>query len=306
MSQGPSWPDTVQVLTERLSQDNLPHQVRSCRTLEDKVEKVLDNITASKKISGWLSACGETKYAKSGSMSDRIREQGNVKFGSGDNVAALKLYTESVICAPSGPGLGLALGNRSAALYHLGHHTAASQDILMALQHKFPRNLEYKLHLRHAHCSIRLGQYSDVLDHLEKCKAALDFAKLQENKKNAVIKDISALNNEVLQLQNKQKEDESGTDNKVKDEFVEHKEITGASSKLQLEFSNDKICGRYLTAGESVDEGEVLFQEKPYSCVLLPPFYSSHCHHCLAQIMAPVPCLVCTQPRYCRSEHYLQ
>ena len=35
-------------------------------------------------------------------MSDKVREQGNVKFRAGDNTAALKLYTESVICAPPG------------------------------------------------------------------------------------------------------------------------------------------------------------------------------------------------------------
>ena len=52
----PSWPDTVQMLTEKLSLDNLPHQVSSCRGMEEKVEKVLNNLTVHKKISGWLSA----------------------------------------------------------------------------------------------------------------------------------------------------------------------------------------------------------------------------------------------------------
>ena len=63
--------------------------------------------------------------------------QGNLKFAAGDNPGALKLYTESVICAPAGPALGLALGNRSAALYHLGRHEEASRDILVALENKF-------------------------------------------------------------------------------------------------------------------------------------------------------------------------
>ena len=48
----PSWPDTVQMLTEKLSLDNLPHQVSSCRGMEEKVEKVLNNLTEHKKISG--------------------------------------------------------------------------------------------------------------------------------------------------------------------------------------------------------------------------------------------------------------
>ena len=66
------------------------------------MEKVLDSLVVSKRISGWLSVIGERKYGKSGAVSDKLREQGNIKFGAGDNGAALKLYTESVICAPSG------------------------------------------------------------------------------------------------------------------------------------------------------------------------------------------------------------
>ena len=30
---------------------------------------------------------------------------------------------------------------RSAALFHLGHYSAASDDILLALNHKYPKNL---------------------------------------------------------------------------------------------------------------------------------------------------------------------
>ena len=65
----------VQRLTDKLSVENLPHQVRSCRGLEQKMEKVLSNISVCKKISGWLSLSGETKYGKSGTTADRIREQ---------------------------------------------------------------------------------------------------------------------------------------------------------------------------------------------------------------------------------------
>ena len=85
-----------------------------------------------------------------------LSSQGNEKFVAKDNVGALKLYTESVICAPEvGPELSLAFGNRfdtlvisvwwlfnisrSAALFHLGHYQAASDDIKLALEHKYPK-----------------------------------------------------------------------------------------------------------------------------------------------------------------------
>ena len=51
----PSWPDTVQYLTEKLSVENLPHQVKSLKSLE---EKVLMLCQAQLKIfcEGWESA----------------------------------------------------------------------------------------------------------------------------------------------------------------------------------------------------------------------------------------------------------
>ena len=107
------------------------------------------------------------------------------------------------------------------------------------------------------------------------------------------MKDVSALSNEVARLQTNHSEDTNNYHLELVDEFQVHKEVAGASYKLQLETSNDKVRGRYITAREAI-------QEAPFSCVLLPPFYSSHCHHCLAPLLAPVSCLVCTQPRYCR------
>ena len=211
--------------------------------------------------------------------------QGNIKFGAGDNRAALKLYTESVICAPVGPALGLALGNRSAALYHLGQYEEASRDIELALENKFPRNIEYKLHLRQAQCYIRLGQYHNVEAQLERSRTGLEHAKLPENRKLAVMKDISALSNEIIRL--KQSHTSPSSESVAEPRLAYSEEMAGASNKLKLQTSSDKTRGRFVTARENLEAGEVLFLEKPYSCVLLPPFYSSHCHHCLAPL-APV------------------
>jgi len=295
-----SWPAALQSLTEKLSADNLPHQVRSCRSLEQKIEKVLSQISVCKKISGWLSLCGETKYSKSATTADRVREQGNIKFSAGDNNGALKLYTESVICAPLGPALGLALGNRSAALYHLGQYEAASQDIELALENKFPRNIAYKLHLRQAQCNIRLGQYHKVERELERCRAGLEHCKLTDLRKLAVLKDITALSQEITRLQQTQTSPEVGEAEVSALTWSE--DIPGGSEKLKLETSGDKTRGRFVTASQDIEAGEILYRESPYSCVLLPPFYSSHCQHCLASLAAPLACRACTQTRYCGRE----
>ena len=226
--------------------------------------------------------------------------QGNIKFGAGDNTAALKLYTESVICAPVGPALGLALGNRSAALYHLGRHEEASRDIELALENKFPLNLEYKLHLRQAQCYIRLGQYHKVQAQLERSRARLEAAKLAENRKLSVMKDISALSNEITRLQ--QSHTSPSSEEAGEPSLACSEEMAGASKKLKMQKSTDKTRGRFVTASQSLQAGEVLFREEPYSWVLLPPFYSSHCHHCLASLTAPLSCSACTQTRYCGRE----
>ena len=60
--------EMVQVLIQRIIQDNLPDHVLSCRKREKEVEWILDNIISAEKISSCFSACGETKYAKSGPM----------------------------------------------------------------------------------------------------------------------------------------------------------------------------------------------------------------------------------------------
>jgi len=299
MSSPPSWSDAVETLTEKLMLENLPQQVKSAKSLEDKVGKVLDNLSVAKRISSWLSVCGETKYRKCGGTASKLRDQGNIKFGARDTVGALKLYTESVICAPElGPELGLAFGNRSAALFHLGNYNASCTDIQLALQHKFPKQSEYKLYLRMSQCFIRLAQYKHAMKALGDCKLAIDYSKLAEDKKSAVRRDISALEKEALKL-----ESESLVVSETSSilEF-ENRDFPGASDKLQLKYSNDKVRGRYVVAKDHIQTGEIIFSETPYSWVLLPSFYSTHCSQCLAQLVAPVPCRLCTQARYCSGE----
>ena len=61
-----------------------------------------------------------TKWEKSAKQASTLRLQGNTKYKQGNNVASLALYTESVTHAPKGSEeLSLALGNRSAVLYHM-------------------------------------------------------------------------------------------------------------------------------------------------------------------------------------------
>ncbi len=58
-------------------------------------------------------------------------------------------------------------------------------------------------------------------------------------------------------------------------------------------------CYFLINFFSDVKIGDVLFCETPYSSVLLPEHYASHCHHCYKVLLVAVPCLKCTQPRYC-------
>merc|ERR1719412_51768 len=64
----------------------------------------------------------------------------------------------------------------------------------------------------------------------------------------------------------------------------------------------NQIRGRHVVAKQHIAVGSVLFSELPYSSVLLPEHYSTHCHHCYTTLIAPIPCLRCTQSRNCSDQ----
>jgi len=300
------WPQVLKLLTEKVRKDNLPRQIAQEKSLEEKVGRVLDNAAVRNRLLNWISRCSEVRYNKSGGTAGKLRDQGNAKFAAHDNHGALKLYTESVICAPElGPELSLAFGNRSAALFHMGQYQEANSDIKLALKHKYPKNLEYKLHQRQAQCLIRIGLYTEALKSLEKCESALSFGlKLSEDKKEAIIRDIAAVRTEAVTLkEDKDKQDNLGSNEKVKPYPVfTNPSLPHSNPKLSLHTSNERIRGRFVTTSADISTGEVLFSEAPYSSVLLSEHYSSHCHSCYTPLLSPISCSRCSQPRYCSEE----
>lgn len=82
-------------------------------------------------------------------------------------------------------------------------------------------------------------------------------------------------------------------------------------------FSHEK--GRHLVATNGIAAGEVIFNDRPYSCVLIPGvegvggergglstgvFGTEHrcCHRCLTETLHPVPCGGCGYSRYCSAD----
>merc|ERR1719259_161960 len=267
------------------------------------MRKVMDSIVIRGKLSSWISECAESHYSKSGGMASKLRDEGNFKFRCHEYEGGLKLYTESVICAPEfGPELSLAYGNRSACLYHLGHYKDCLQDIELAFRFRFPKNLAYKLHQRRGQCQTKLGRFKDAQMSFCEAVAALEFVpKLSPKKKDSLVRDINALSKESDSAMSCQISTASETERSLSVPTVpdggSHPDLAGASGLLDLKNSVPK--GRHITTNADVSVGDILFSEVPYSSVLLPEHYSTHCHHCYRAYTAPIPCLRCTQPRYC-------
>ena len=73
-----------------------------------------------------------------------------------------------------------------------------------------------------------------------------------------------------------------------------------ARADVKIKYHPDK--GRYLVAEKDVGPGEMLLVEKPYSSILLPEYYSSHCQTCYQRVLAAMPCWCCSKVRFCSDE----
>lgn len=79
------------------------------------------------------------------------KDYGNKAYQNGKDLDALYLYTQAVISAPcdevtgEGKDLAVSLANRSAVLFALKAYALALDDIKLALDSGYPKELRYKL-----------------------------------------------------------------------------------------------------------------------------------------------------------------
>ena len=124
-------------------------------------------------------------------------------------------------------------------------------------------------------------------------------SKLTPEKREAACRDLDALNREASSLFKENKQDKKETKKDCQIEGWSGAELAGASPKLKLEESGDRVRGRFVTTKKKLDAGELVFRETPFSLVLLPEHCNTRCNNCLAgPLVAPLSCRRCTQPRY--------
>lgn len=95
--------------------------------------------------------------------------------------------------------------------------------------------------------------------------------------------------------------------------------VVSISPGVAVRFSPEKR--RHLVATERIAAGEVILEDAPFSCVLVPGMLElkgkeskknprrdglfgtedRHCHRCLGETLSPVPCEGCSYSRYCSS-----
>ena len=91
---------------------------------------------------------------------------------------------QSIVYAPeNGPELSLAFANRSACLYHNGNYEKCIQDIKLALNNRYPKNLEYKLLQRKGQCLTKLKRFNEAEEAFIDANKALDSAPSLSNEK---------------------------------------------------------------------------------------------------------------------------
>ncbi|XP_071790711.1 SET and MYND domain-containing protein 4-like isoform X1 [Asterias amurensis] len=264
------------------------------------ISKFIQEFTNKKGING-----------KSEEQSSALRQKGNSFFQKELYSDALSCYTQSVMMAPddcspiptndASPCLATALGNRSAALYHLGHYELAMEDCQRAVNCGYLRTSLYKVLQRKGQCLLALGHPSQAREAFTEAILSLDEADGMDPKRKSLLK----LDLEKLVHQTSQSSENLPpviTINQSVEETLTcpSDNLANASRSLDLQHSADR--GRYLVAEVPVSAGELLIKEVPYAVLLLPEYHSTHCHQCCRKTINPIPCPDCIYVQYCSDQ----
>ncbi|XP_052802210.1 SET and MYND domain-containing protein 4-like [Mya arenaria] len=258
---------------------------------ESEIFDYLTKISASSRdwVQAFFNSCLD-KEGKSSEKAQELRNVGNQMFQRKQYKQALATYTKAIFSAPATSGdLALAYGNRSAALFRLSDFQACLSDIEAAIQTQLPNSSIYKLYMRKAQCLQKLNRWQE----LERLTEEIENVEIDCSKK-------AEIKTEIDKLGNKRLSDAADTVRDVHVPGVSYSSnpvLVQASSAVHMEFTSEK--GRYLTATCDIEPGDTLIVERPYTSMLLPEHYPTHCHHCYVKLTHPYPCIRCSDVRYC-------
>lgn len=277
---------------------------------------------------------------KDKSESQRLRNLGNQVYQKNKLIEALDYYSQSILLAPHPPPpnmflmpglhdqqaedgfpheeLALGYANRSAVLFQMKEYELCIRDITRAFDNSYPNNLMCKLFERKARCLKALKQYPRALEAMKSSEMWMKYSTLSETKsssfKKEINKQIEFLDEKVAAMSISEfSENADHRKNMTIPLKVLHppdldkdpsKEVPCARGDIKLEYNDKK--GRYFVATEDIPAGEIVVTETPYSSILLPDYYNSHCQTCYHRTVAPIPCWCCAKVRFCSDECRLE
>uniref|UniRef100_A0A8C8SBZ0 Protein-lysine N-methyltransferase SMYD4 n=1 Tax=Pelusios castaneus TaxID=367368 RepID=A0A8C8SBZ0_9SAUR len=278
-----------------------------CTLLQPKDEEFLHRLTAS----NWV--------GKDQKAALFYKEEGNKRFQKKEYKAAILLYSKAVSHVRlDSPETSLCYANRSAALFHLGQFEDCLEDIERAQAQGYPDRLQPKILLRKTECLLLLGREQEAAGAISEVESKLATDQsLMSTTHQTLLRKISQLK---VKAREKARSPESAPEALSKNQkdlkvWEENGKISSASSSVSLNF--DSCRGRHLVATKDILPGETVVKEEAFVSVLSPGKSlwlqdsvettwdtrvsngDLHCHHCLKQLLASVPCEGCSYAKYC-------
>ncbi|XP_066491945.1 SET and MYND domain-containing protein 4 [Tiliqua scincoides] len=249
------------------------------------------------------------------------KEKGNERFQKKAYRSAAALYSKALSHTEIGsPEMAVCYANRSAAFFYLGQFEVCLEDIGRAQVEGYPNRLYPKILRRKAECLLSLGRLQEAAETLSDLenKMSLD-PNLKAATHQMLLNKFSQMKVKTCKEKHSLVSQPTGLDSAQKDleHWEENSRISCASASLSLDFSTCK--GRHLVAAKDIIPGEILLREEAFVSVLCPgenfilqgttkatldeqhDNEDLHCHCCLRQLVASVPCQGCSYAKYCSS-----
>ena len=248
-------------------------------------------------------------YEKSLIKCKELRQKAANCFREGLFTDSLKLYSEAICLAPipstntspeESVELSLAFNDRSEVLFRVEDFESCFEDIEEAIRNNLPKDMRHKILLRKANCLTFLANNDLALKVIEELRQYV-----KECDKSIAEEVETELEKLLIQL-NLQKEETNEENCDINDENNDSKEnisnpnplISNASNSIKIGFSSTK--GRFVSAVEDIKFGDTLIVEQPFVTYLYSDNFESYCNHCLTVLdNHSIPCLGCSQIRYC-------
>ncbi|CAH1738289.1 unnamed protein product [Aphis gossypii] len=247
-------------------------------------------------------------------LSENFRQKGNDFFRAKKYVKAVDLYTRCLMGSePTTECHALALGNRSAAHFHLGHFELCIKDARWAMVTNYPSKLAYKLYERAGNAECMLGLAQRAKDSFTECLKRLDEVDMSAENKRKFRETIEIAITKC---------DERLEDRKRTKKVPPIEELVGGSNEtipalsafVELKMTED--MGRGVFATHDINPGDVVAIDEPYICGPISP-HTEVCHYngCLKLDVALFPCPKCFLVYYCNKDcmdkadkdgHYLE